>query len=934
MTTLFISHSSKDKTWAERAHQALTAGGYRCLFLDSHPDDGIHAGADWEQTLYQRLRQSRGVVVLCSANWLASPWCVAEAMMARERKRRVFLLATADIADGRQVKRPDGTDAPRIPDFLKDRQFISLSGISENEAWRRLLDGLAKEGLNKKNFQLPDRPYPGLEPFTENDGAIFFGRDEEIDRVIDVLHRRRKGDAKGFVVLLGASGCGKSSLVRAGVLPQLKNAGAWVVVPPFMGGRGLGGLAGALSKAFKQAQSPRELAAVRGQLATADDLRTIANELLDTANLPDGSVLIVLDQLEEVFRTPEGSDARAALRLLLEASAETFSPVVVLATMRSDFLNDFQLFEGAAKRYEEVPLDPMLRSRFSEVIEGPAAIFGLDLDPGLTERMVEDAAYADALPLLAYTLQRLCETYGADGKLERTEYETLFPPVAVHGSEAKVRGVAAAIKISADKILKDTGYLGLPNGDPRMRNLRSAFYRLAQVGQEGPVTRRTARRSQMPDSCESVLQQFVDQRLLVSGVTKVRVEEGGEQADKIEPTLSVAHEALFRVWDTLNGWLRADRKALLLRSQIEDAAREWQAENRAKSRAWPEERVLDAVRQITHSGVSLEDVKDPKTVEAFLGPTRVDELAALPGLDAADNATAGSGRYGEAWRLPLSHEARASVGDRLALLGDRRKGVGLREDGLPDIDWVHIDGGQVTIHIRSQADDPNSPVVERLTRTVRAFWISRFPVTVGQFRVFVNRCYANGTWVLPEDRPINFFSAGYLPPIHRADYENYPVDSTSYLDAIAFCCWLSICLGVSVQLPTEFQWQLAATSSSLEKSYPWGPHWNPHAEPWRANTQESGLKRSVAVGLYPKGASLGGPLDMAGNIWNMCGNSFLEPDNSMFPNRPDQPRVLRGGSWVFPSDNARSTNRGWIDLHLRSANVGFRVVCPSPPSGS
>ena len=119
-------------------------------------------------------------------------------MMARERKRRVFLLATADIADGRQVKRPDGADAPRIPDFLKDKQFISLSGISEDDAWQRLLDGLGKEGLNKKDFKLPDRPYPGLEPFNEKDGAIFFGRDDEIDQG----HRRPapapKGRRQGF----------------------------------------------------------------------------------------------------------------------------------------------------------------------------------------------------------------------------------------------------------------------------------------------------------------------------------------------------------------------------------------------------------------------------------------------------------------------------------------------------------------------------------------------------------------------------------------------------------------------------------------------------------------------------------------------------------------------------------------------------------------
>jgi len=90
MSTLFISHSSKDKAWAERVHQALKKAGYQS-FLDSDADDGIHGGAKWEQTLYQRLRQSRALVVLCSAHWLASPWCVAEAMISRERgKLSVF----------------------------------------------------------------------------------------------------------------------------------------------------------------------------------------------------------------------------------------------------------------------------------------------------------------------------------------------------------------------------------------------------------------------------------------------------------------------------------------------------------------------------------------------------------------------------------------------------------------------------------------------------------------------------------------------------------------------------------------------------------------------------------------------------------------------------------------------------------------------------
>lgn len=365
MTALFISHSSKDKKWAEQIYKVLTVEGYQSLFLDSHPDDGIHAGADWEQMLYQRLRQSRGMVVLCTANWLASPWCVAEAMMARQQGKPVFMLVSPDVAVDHQ-----------IPDFLKKRQYISLADIRrclpqpgekdvEQEAHRLLLQGIRKEGLKKHDFSLPERPYPGLDAFQETDAALFFGRDDEIERVIGVLNKRRRNNAEGFIIILGASGCGKSSLVRAGVLPRLMRAsgdggstGDWVSPPPFMGGKGLDGLAIALALAFKEAGQLRELASVRRRLETAGDLRELAGELLVAGSVQEGSVLLVLDQLEEVFDTADGSDARATLRLLLDASAETGSSIVILATMRSDFLNAFQLFEGAAERYEESPSTP------------------------------------------------------------------------------------------------------------------------------------------------------------------------------------------------------------------------------------------------------------------------------------------------------------------------------------------------------------------------------------------------------------------------------------------------------------------------------------------------------------------------------------------------------------------------------------------------
>jgi formylglycine-generating enzyme required for sulfatase activity len=541
------------------------------------------------------------------------------------------------------------------------------------------------------------------------------------------------------------------------------------------------------------------------------------------------------------------------------------------------------------------------------VIEGPADRFGLDLDPGLAERMAEETAYDDALPLLAFTLEKLYGRCKAAGRLTVQAYDHLG-------------GVSAAIKHTADAILKETGYKDLPADDPRMRDLRRAFYSLAQVGEEGQFTRRTARWSRMPASCEAILKRFVGQRLLVS------------DAANGEPVLSVAHEALFRVWDTLNGWLRDDRKALALRSQIEDETAEWHASNRVASRAWAEERVLDAVRVIEDSGVSLDDVTDRATVDAFLGPTKPEEIATLPALDAAQDAAAGSGRYGDAWRLPLGHEARASVGVRLTLLGDRRTGVGLRPDGLPDIDWVRIGGGKVTIEIRKDPNDANSEVTDRLTRTVAPFWIARYPVTVAQFRAFLDACHREGEWRLPPGFPVDLPSS-YPPPKHRARHGNHPADSVNWWDAQAFCHWLGARVKFEVRLPTEAEWQLAATGGDAERIYPWGGEWDPKQEPWRANTFESGLGRSTAVGMYPAGASPAGIMDMAGTLWEWCQNAFDDPDTTEYPTASEDRRVLRGGSWPDNRAFARSAFRIRGNPDYRFNGRGFRVVCSSPSSG-
>ncbi len=324
----------------------------------------------------------------------------------------------------------------------------------------------------------------------------------------------------------------------------------------------------------------------------------------------------------------------------------------------------------------------------------------------------------------------------------------------------------------------------------------------------------------------------------------------------------------------------------------------------------------------------MDDVRDPEAVRTFLGPADQTFLEALPGLNDEADETNGRGRYGEAWRLPLSHEARASVGVRLALLGDRRKGVGLTHDGVPDIDWVPIPSGKVTIEIRQNPNDPNSAVIDRLEQQVGCFRMARFPVTVGQFRAFLAACHRNGTWSLPSNFPIDI-SGSYRPPVPRARFSNHPMDSVNWYDASAFCHWLSACVGQDVRLPTEAEWQLAACGGDPMRIYPWGEEWDMTAEPWRANTLESDLQRTTAVGMYPAGASPHGLLDMAGTLWEWCLDVFDSPGDTAFKVASGS-RVLRGGSWYNDFDSVRVADRGRLTRNSRNDVIGFRVVCSSP----
>src|SRR5918992_1366470 len=291
MASLFISHSSSDRDAAQRLAERLRAEGFAALFIDFDPEQGIPAGRNWERELFAQLRQTDAVIFLASAASVASRWCFAEVSLARSLNKPIFPL------------RLEGD--PRL-ELLDDAQWIDLA--EGERAYARLWEGLRQAGLDPADSFSWDptrRPYPGLEPFAPQDAAVFFGRDHEIERLLELVQPTlQRGVAGRLVAIVGPSGSGKSSLLRAGLLPRLEHIQErWVVVPPVLPGQQpTRNLARSLAQAFSASGHERSSAELERHLGSGGPaaLGELAEELAEItdgeSNGTEPNVLVIIDQ--------------------------------------------------------------------------------------------------------------------------------------------------------------------------------------------------------------------------------------------------------------------------------------------------------------------------------------------------------------------------------------------------------------------------------------------------------------------------------------------------------------------------------------------------------------------------------------------------------------------------------------------------------------
>jgi WD40 repeat protein/energy-coupling factor transporter ATP-binding protein EcfA2 len=539
VAALFISHSVHDRDKVEWLRGQLLEWGHASTYLFSDPEDGVAVGQEWERELYRQLHLADAVLYVESRASAASRWCFVELALARSANKPIFPVAIERGA--------------RMP-LLSDRQSLDLTdGEAALDRLRRTLHAR----FDPRDVFTWDRrraPYPGLTAFEAADAAIFFGRDDAVEQLLGhfdaTLGRGR------CVAVIGASGSGKSSLVRAGLLPRLEQVRErWVVVPPVTPGeRPVGALARALAAALSASGRPADRREVQRRIES--DGAQFVEALRDLAAGEDGrqrSVLLVVDQAEELVVLADARE-RARFVELLGRGLGSGSPLWVVATVRSEFLSASLRDEALVALIDEsVLVGPLGRSRLAEVIVGPAAKAGFGFAPGLVERMVEDTRGGDALPLLAYTLRELYDRHRDDPDLlSGKDYEA-------------IGGVAGALRRRADRVADDLA------GRGRAGAVLPTLLRLVAVDAAGEPTRRRVPRSAFDAAERDVIQSFVEARLLVSA------QSGGEAI------VEVAHEALLRAWVPLNDAIEASRERLQLHAEVGRHAHDWDGRGRPES---------------------------------------------------------------------------------------------------------------------------------------------------------------------------------------------------------------------------------------------------------------------------------------------------------------------------------------------------------------
>ncbi|MFL6215564.1 MAG: M15 family metallopeptidase [Blastocatellia bacterium] len=405
-------------------------------------------------------------------------------------------------------------------------------------------------------------PFVGLRPFESDESLLFFGRREQAIELLQRLH------ATHFLAIVGSSGCGKSSLVRAGLIPKLKagflveERDLWRVATMKPGDAPLENMAVSLLDAVGLEASKANISelveALHGEGAQA-----IITRLQTALGDEDSNLLLLVDQFEELFRfalrdddPAQRNEAEEFVALLLELAAQRDFPVFVVTTMRSDFIGDCDNFFGLpeAMNRSQYLVPRLTRRQRQEAIEGPIRLFGAQINQRLLDRVLNDAGdKSDQLPVMQHALMRTWEDWqqAREGAIDTKHYENVGTINEALSKDAE----QALAGLSADEVkIAERMFQALTDTDARGRRIR----RPARLSEIEAITNATR------EQLLAIVERFRGNRRNFVNLYE----------DKLsgDITIDISHESLIRQWGRLGEWVGGEAESRRTYLRIVDAA--------------------------------------------------------------------------------------------------------------------------------------------------------------------------------------------------------------------------------------------------------------------------------------------------------------------------------------------------------------------------
>ena len=407
--------------------------------------------------------------------------------------------------------------------------------------------------------KLPESPYKGLFAFREEDAALFFGRDKFIVDLVEAVN------TKPLVAVVGASGSGKSSVVFAGLIPQLKDSNNVQIVSFRPGKNPFEALAVALNTHFQsllqQYGEDGEDITVNGyrfkelelEINLYHDEKQLCKVIESIINACtqklSGRFILIADQFEELYTLATAQERQRVLDALLYAVKFASDCFTLVLTLRADFMGkvlDYQPMGEALQTYPPMLLTPMKRSELRAAIEKPAEKMKVELEQGLTSKLIDDLGKQPGrLPLLEFTLAQLWQ------KPDKW-YLT-------HQTYEEIGGLDKALAKYADGILNALS-------TAEKQQAERIFIQLLRPGEGTEDTKRLATRAEVGEKNWNLVKSLADKRLVVTGWDEINQTE----------TVEIIHEALIREWGTLREWIEFNREFRIWQERLKPDVREWE----------------------------------------------------------------------------------------------------------------------------------------------------------------------------------------------------------------------------------------------------------------------------------------------------------------------------------------------------------------------